>query len=437
MASFSDFNLHEMIIKTLKSIGFSSATPIQDEAIPRALEGADIMASAQTGTGKTAAFLLPALHALSQENDERFKGPSVLILVPTRELAEQVSQEALRFSKHLPKIKTVCIYGGMPYPQQIKALSKPYHILVATPGRLLDHMMRKKINLSQIKYFVLDEADRMLDMGFIDDVEKIASEMPKSRQTLLFSATLNRNVQKISQSLQNDPVVIKIKPTLLAEGLIDQRLYYVDNLDHKISLLDNLLEDSSIEQAIIFTSTKIQADDLSDALLDKGYSSAALHSDIKQAKRNKVIERMRLGKLKFVVATDVAARGLDVNTLSHVINFDIPRFAEDFVHRIGRTGRAGASGIAITFATYAEKKFLSQINKLTGKPMDVHTVKGMEPKPDTFSLKPSHSAKRASRFMKNRGPSLPFSKNSPKKTANSNRYASFPKRRHNNKVKAS
>ncbi len=381
MDKFVDLQLDSKIIKTLNSIGFEKPTPIQLEAIPKALEGLDIIASAQTGTGKTGAFLLPALHALAQNPSENSQGPYALILVPTRELAEQVSKEAMRFSKHLPNVKTVCIYGGMPYPQQNRALSRPYHILVATPGRLLDHLERGRINLSKLSYFVLDEADRMLDMGFINDVETIASKAPKSRQTLMFSATIDRNVMKISQKLQKNPYQITMDNDPSKEAKIDQKLYYVDNINHKMRLLETLLEDPSLKQAIVFTSTKAQADKLSYSLKDKGFQSAPLHGDINQRKRNDTLKRLRTGHIQILVATDIAARGIDVLALSHVFNFDIPRQAEDFVHRIGRTGRAGGSGVAITFATYSEGKILNEIDKLTGKEMDICTVEGMEPKP--------------------------------------------------------
>lgn len=381
MNTFDDLQLNEKIIKTLNSIGFSIPTPIQLEAIPVAIQGQDIIASAQTGTGKTGAFLLPALHTLAEMESEKIHGPKVLILVPTRELAEQVSKEAVRFSKHLHHIKTVCIYGGMPYPQQNRALSRPYHILVATPGRLLDHLERGRIDLSNLSYFVLDEADRMLDMGFVNDVETIASHAPESRQTLLFSATIDRNVMKISQKLQNNPYRITVEADKANEANIDQKLYYVDNINHKVRLLESLLEDPELKQAIVFTSTKSQADKLSYELQDKGYDSAPLHGDINQRKRNDTLKKLRMGRIQILVATDIAARGIDITDLSHVINFDVPRQAEDFVHRIGRTGRAGATGTAITFATYGESKMLEAIDRLTGKEMAVCTIDGMEPAP--------------------------------------------------------
>lgn len=381
--TFSDLELDPKLLSTLKSIGYETPTPIQATAIPEALKGRDLIASAQTGTGKTAAFLLPAIHAMVNGPKATPRCPQMLVLVPTRELAEQVSKEAVKFSKAFPHINTVCIYGGMPYPVQNRSLSRPYQILVATPGRLMDHMERGRIDLSQVQFFVLDEADRMLDMGFIEAVENIAHEMPAERQTLLFSATLNKKVLRISRELQKDPFQIAIEPDASKQSPIDKRLYYVNDIDHKMQLLDNLLEDPEITQAIVFTSTKIQADRLADDLRDKGHSTAPLHGDINQNRRNRTLNGLRKGQIKILVATDVAARGIDVSELSHVINFDIPRHAEDFVHRIGRTGRAGASGVAITFATYSEKPFLHAINQLTGAAMDVHTIAGLEPRPES------------------------------------------------------
>lgn len=378
--TFSDLDLDPKLLATLKSIGYETPTPIQAAAIPEALKGRDLIASAQTGTGKTASFLLPAINDMINMPKAQPRCPTMLVLVPTRELAEQVAKEAVKFSKAFPHIFTVCIYGGMPYPIQNRNLSKPYQILVATPGRLMDHMERGRIDLSMVKYFVLDEADRMLDMGFIEAVESIAAEMPKERQTMLFSATLNKKVMKISRDLQTDPFQIAIQPDLSKQNPIEKRLYYVNDIDHKMQLLDNLLEDPSVTQAIVFTSTKIQADRLADDLHDKGHRTAPLHGDINQNKRNRTLNGLRKGQIKILVATDVAARGIDVSNLSHVINFDIPRHAEDFVHRIGRTGRAGSTGVAITFATYSERPFLHAINDLTNEEMTVHTVEGLEPR---------------------------------------------------------
>ena len=396
MSDFLNFDLDEKIIKTLDEIGYKKPTPIQEQAIPKVLEGLDLIASAQTGTGKTAAFMLPALQMIANTPVKKDGGPQpqVLVLVPTRELAMQVAGEAVKYSKHLRSAKTVCIYGGVPYPIQRRELSRRHDILVATPGRLLDHIERGRIDLSKLKMLILDEADRMLDMGFVGDVEKIASNTPKQRQTLLFSATLDRKVLSFSKKLQNDPFEIAIKPDLTVKSNIEQRLYYVDNIDHKLKLLDEILETADIDQAIIFTSTKSQANKLSDDLRDNGYLTAPLHGDMDQKRRTRTISKLRHGKIRILVATDVAGRGIDIPSLSHVINFDLTFQPEDFIHRIGRTGRAGASGIAITFATYREDAMLSRINKLIGNPMTTHTIEGFEPKPKSSSSNPNQRNRR-------------------------------------------
>lgn len=384
VSQFQSLGLRTNIMKAIDELGYKEPTPIQALAIPEILKGRDLFASAQTGTGKTAAFMLPIIHRLSEPQDMKAKKnahkPSVLIVVPTRELAMQVAEEAKKFSKYLPHLKTVCIYGGVPYPIQRKALSGRYDILVATPGRLLDHMEQRRIDLSGISMLVLDEADRMLDMGFIDDVEQIASKTPPDRQTLLFSATLDKKIERISLKLQKDPLPIRIEADRSAERNIEQRLYYVDNIGHKMRILDHLIETTDFHQTIIFTSTISQADEIANILQEKGHTSGSLHGDMNQRQRTRTIDRLRKGLIRILVATDVAARGIDVSTLTHVINFDLPFQVENFIHRIGRTGRAGAKGTAISFATHREKGLVSQINKMLGKPLDCHTIEGMEPK---------------------------------------------------------
>lgn len=391
MSSFSNFSLDERILKALQEIGYQKPTPIQELTIPKVLEGRDVIASAQTGTGKTAAFMLPILHLLSQPDYKGKGGPQILILVPTRELAMQVADEAVKFSKYLSKIKTVCIYGGMPYPPQRKALAGRYEILVGTPGRLIDHMEQGNIDLSNIKLLILDEADRMLDMGFIDAVEHLANASPKSRQTLLFSATIDKKILPFSRKLQNNPHEITVEIAEQTQNNIEQRLYYVDGFNHKIQILEHILETADINQSIVFTGTIHQANELATHLRKKGYSTEALHGDMNQRQRSRTLEKLRMGRIQFLVATDVAARGIDILSLSHVINFDLPFQPQDFIHRIGRTGRAGGKGIAITLAAYKDDFLLSKINKLMGKPIELHTVAGLEPKakdPSHFNQRP-------------------------------------------------
>lgn len=365
--SFKDLNLHADILKSIELAGYDKPTLIQQKAIPSVLSGRDLCASAQTGTGKTAAFILPCLNRLITPSTKKVIGPRVLILVPTRELAMQVSQEAIKYSKFLSRAKTVCIYGGAPYPIQNRQLSSPYDILVATPGRLMDHMERGRIDFGRLEVLILDEADRMLDMGFIEPVEQIAAATPEDRQTLLFSATLRGNVLKLAKKLLKDPLHIAVAPEKARHDNIEQRLHLVNNIRDKQKVLDLLLADLPVEQAIVFTSTKRQADELSDQLHEKGHDVAALHGDMNQRQRTRTIRLMKDGKIKILVATDVAARGLDVNTVSHVFNFDLPQSGEDYVHRIGRTGRAGAKGTALSFASPKDNHLLRQIEQYTGQ----------------------------------------------------------------------
>lgn len=387
--TFSELNLDSSIFQTIEKEGFTSPTPIQLKAIPKIMAGFDIRASAQTGTGKTAAFILPILHRLLIPSKFPPNGPRILILVPTRELAMQVADEAMRFSKKMLRVKTVCIYGGAPYPKQNRELSRPYEILVATPGRLIDHMQQGRINFKRLEVLILDEADRMLDMGFIDPVEKIAAATPKNRQTLLFSATMKGAVLNLSNRLLNNPMEISVADQNTKHENIEQRLHMVDDMHHKSRLLNHLLSDPEMKQAIIFTATKRFADQLVEILFKSGHRAAALHGDMNQRQRTRTITRLRDGEVKILVATDVAARGIDVQTISHVINFDLPNNAEDYVHRIGRTGRAGAKGIALSFAAPKDIDIIKQIEKYTGHGISPSIIEGFEP---TFN--PSETIKR-------------------------------------------
>ena len=378
--SFENLNLHPHILKAIIDSGYTTPTPIQKQAIPELLAGHDVMASAQTGTGKTAAFMLPALHRLATPSKINCRGPRILVLTPTRELALQVSDAANKYGKHLHRIKVVSILGGMPYPLQNKLLSQPVDILVATPGRLIDHIQRGRINFSRLEMLVLDEADRMLDMGFIDDVERIVSAISNERQTLLFSATLDNAITKVAKRLLKSPKRIQIATQQTKLTNIEQRLHYVDNFSHKNKLLDHLLRDLSLKQAIVFTATKKDADALADNLSAQGHIASALHGDMNQRERNRTLTKLRHGRLRILVATDVAARGIDIGGITHVINFDLPKFAEDYVHRIGRTGRAGASGIAVSFASGKDSVHLKKIERFTGHRITSHIIPGLEPR---------------------------------------------------------
>lgn len=377
--TFDNLSLHPKILKALAGAGYSKPTKIQKKAIPTILGGSDLRASAQTGTGKTAAFLLPALHRLATPSEVKGIGPRILILAPTRELAMQISTQSEKYSKFI-KAKTVCVVGGVPYPAQMRKLSRPHDILIATPGRLIDFINRGKIDFSRIEMLVLDEADRMLDMGFVDPVEEIVSLTPSSRQTLLFSATLQGSVIKLSKRLLNNPEEIKIDADHSNHKSIKQSIHFADDMNHKNRLLDHILIQEDVEHTIIFTSTKRHADRLVSDLRDKEHQAAALHGNMNQRQRTRTIAQLRNGKIRVLVATDVAARGIDVQTISHVINYDLPQSVEDYVHRIGRTGRAGAKGTALSFVTGRDTFLVKKIEEFTSQQIAVEEISGLEPR---------------------------------------------------------
>jgi superfamily II DNA/RNA helicase len=376
--TFEEFNLNPAILKAITACGYTTPTPVQEQAIPLVMSGSDLIATAQTGTGKTAAFVLPALERLSVPSTVPGKGPRILVLTPTRELASQVMDAACKYGRGI-RIRCGSILGGMPYREQMRLLSAPVDIIVATPGRLLDHLERGSVRLDRLEMLILDEADRMLDMGFSEDMEKIVSRAPSGRQTLMFTATMEKNILGLAEKMLNNPQRIELAVRTSSHALIEQRLHVADNLSHKKELLRHLVSDASLTRAIIFSATKRDADDLARELSRNGYPAAALHGDMNQIARNKTIERMRRGAIRLLVATDVAARGLDVNGISHVINFDLPRFAEDYVHRIGRTGRAGATGIAISFVSSSELSYLERIERFIGKRLPEQNIEGLAP----------------------------------------------------------
>ena len=376
--SFKNLKLASPILKALDRCGYAVPTPIQARSIPNILAGQDIIASARTGTGKTAAFMLPILQHLSSPGPGQKHAPRALVLTPTRELADQITQSARVYGKYL-RVKSATIVGGMPYHSQIKALSKSLDLVIATPGRLLDLLGSGHIKLTGLELLVLDEADRMLDMGFIKDVERIVDCAPPERQTLLFAATLDNTIVKLARRILKNPERVESESTKITHKRIEQRLHMVDNLRHKHRMLEHLIADSHLTRAIIFSATKRDADHLAHELYAEGHAAAALHGDMRQSARNRTMSNMRRGKIRLLVATDVAARGIDVAGISHIINFDLPRCAEDYVHRIGRTGRAGASGIAISFALPGEVNELSQIERYIGRTLRRDVIPGLEP----------------------------------------------------------
>jgi len=382
--SFAELGLNPLVLSCLTATGYEHPTQVQSQAIPAAIAGHDLLVSSHTGSGKTAAFLLPSLHRLAEPSrlpgGDKVQGPRLLVLCPTRELALQVQKQAMIYGKGLKRLRTVCLVGGAPFGPQFQALKANPEVMIATPGRLIDHLERGRIDFSRLEVLVLDEADRMLDMGFVEDIENIVSRTPETRQTLLFSATLDGSVGRIAREMTRSPRRIEVATQAEHKANIDQRLLFVDDLGHKHRLLDHLLRDAGLTQAVIFTATKRSAEELSEDLLEKGFSASALHGDMPQHKRNRTLQRLRDGLTRVLVATDVAARGIDVAGISHVINFDAPRQAEDYVHRIGRTGRAGRAGIAFTMVHGRERGLVRDIERYTGEKVKVDVIPGLEPR---------------------------------------------------------
>ncbi|MCL5668693.1 MAG: DEAD/DEAH box helicase [Gammaproteobacteria bacterium] len=387
--SFQSLNLDARLLRAIEASGYTTPTEIQSQAIPAALAGRDLMASAQTGTGKTAAFVLPALQRLLTPAQGQGRGPRLLVLTPTRELAAQILEAVKRYGKFV-QLRTGAIVGGAPYPAQERLLREKLDILVATPGRLIDHMERGRVDFSRVELLVLDEADRMLDMGFIEPVELISKATPNTRQTLLFSATLEGKVLALAQRLLKDPARIQVARTQEKHAFITQHIHQADDVRHKRRLLNHILCTRELTQAIVFTSTKRAADDLADDLTADGHACAALHGDMKQSARNRTVQRLRQGSVKILVATDVAARGLDIKGVSHVINFDLPMVAEDYVHRIGRTGRGGAFGMAVSLIGPQDWGKLGGIERLTGARLERKILPGLEPSvPEANASRPA------------------------------------------------
>ncbi|GBF12135.1 DEAD/DEAH box helicase [Tepidibacillus infernus] len=368
MTTFSEFGLSNNLVQSINNMGFEEPTPIQEKTIPLALEGKDLIGQAQTGTGKTAAFGIPLVEKVSIDV-EQIQG---IVVTPTRELAVQVAEELNKIGQ-FKKIRTLPIYGGQDINRQIKALKKRPQIIVGTPGRLIDHINRKTIRLQQVSMVVLDEADEMLNMGFVEDIEAILQEIPETRQTLLFSATMPKPIQALAQRFMRDPEIIKIKAKEITVPSIKQEYVEVHE-KQKFDVLCRLLDIESPELAIVFGRTKRRVDELSEALNKRGYSAEGIHGDLTQAKRDSVLRQFKDGTIEVLVATDVAARGLDISGVTHVYNFDIPQDPESYVHRIGRTGRAGKAGLATTFVTPREIEHLKFIEHMTKHKVERRSV---------------------------------------------------------------
>ncbi|SAI10219.1 ATP-dependent RNA helicase [Bordetella trematum] len=378
-SSFADLELADTLLRAIAETGYTAPTPIQAQAIPQVLKGGDLLAAAQTGTGKTAGFTLPILHRLMQNKPaKRTPGrPRCLILTPTRELTAQVAESVQVYGKYTG-LSSMVMFGGVNINPQISALRKPLDILVATPGRLLDHAGQKTIDLSGVEILVLDEADRMLDMGFIRDIRKVLALLPKSRQNLLFSATFSDEIRELARGVLNNPGEVSVTPRNTATELVTQTVHLVDQA-HKRDLVSHLIRESGWHQVLVFTRTKHGANRLAEKLVKDGLSAAAIHGNKSQSARTRALAGFKDGSVAVLVATDIAARGLDIDQLPQVVNFELPNVPEDYVHRIGRTGRAGATGAAVSLVDDSEIKLLKAIERLIKKPIERRTVADWTP----------------------------------------------------------
>ncbi|MEO8583485.1 MAG: DEAD/DEAH box helicase [Flavitalea sp.] len=384
--SFNNLQLIEPVLKALSHEGYTNPTPIQEKSIPAILEGNDLLACAQTGTGKTAAFTIPMIqlmHLQQQNARNRQRNITALILTPTRELAIQIGESISAYGRYL-NLKHHVIFGGVPQFSQVRAIQQGLDILVATPGRLLDLLQQGHVNLMQVQFFVLDEADRMLDSGFIHDVKRIIAKLPAKKQTLLFSATMPDEIKKLANVLLHNPVKVEVTPVSSTVEIIEQSVYFVDK-ENKQSLLIDILQDKSIQTVLVFTQMKHSADKLAKNLHRYGINTQAIHGNKSQRQRQEALANFKSRKTRVLVATDIAARGIDIDDLTHVVNYELPNVPETYVHRIGRTGRAGANGVALSFCDRGEKAFLSDIQKLIRKPIDVVTGHAYDKRPTTHS----------------------------------------------------
>jgi ATP-dependent RNA helicase RhlE len=385
--SFESLGLAEPILRAIADTGYETPTPIQAQAIPLVLQGIDLLAGAQTGTGKTAGFTLPLLHLMSQPKaaaaspaTRQSRPIRALILTPTRELAAQVEESVRVYGKHLP-LRSMVIFGGVGMNPQIDALRRGVDILVATPGRLLDHHQQGTIDLSKVEFFVLDEADRMLDMGFIHDIRRVLAVLPQKKQSLLFSATFSDEIKVLAEKLLNKPHVIEVARRNATADTVAQTIHPVDR-DRKKELLAHLIQSNNWHQVLVFTRMKHGANRLVEFLEKQDISAMAIHGNKSQSARTRALAEFKTGDLRVLVATDIAARGIDIDQLPHVVNFELPNVPEDYVHRIGRTGRAGADGHAVSLVCVDEEGFLSDIERLIKRPVPRQVVAGFEPDPN-------------------------------------------------------
>jgi len=423
--SFQSLGLSNALLKAVSKKGYTTPSPIQQKAIPPVLEGKDVLASAQTGTGKTAGFTLPLLHLLSENPKAKYRPIRALILTPTRELAAQVYANVREYSEFL-NLRSAVIFGGVNQKPQAATIRQGVDILVATPGRLLDLQSQGLLSLKRVEIFVLDEADRMLDMGFLRDIEKVIKSMPEKRQNLMFSATFSKDIKKLAHGILNHPIQVEATPENTTVDAISQKVYRVAKAK-KTDLIIKLISEGNWKQVLVFTRTKHGANRLCEKMTKSGVSAAAIHGNKSQGARTKALAGFKSGAVRVLVATDIAARGLDIPLLPHVINFELPNISEDYVHRIGRTGRAGANGQALSLVSADETTFLQGIEKLIGEKIEVEILEGFEPDPNasTEPIKPGQNrqSRNKSRNSNNSG----GSKNS------RNRNNKTNSRRRNNK----
>ncbi|UNM97086.1 DEAD/DEAH box helicase [Ignatzschineria rhizosphaerae] len=403
MSKFSDLNLNPILLTAVEKMGYDTATEVQTKVIPMAMGGQDVMVSSQTGSGKTAAFLLPILHQIMAEKDlpasdtnEEEKGqkkgrgrgrnqrysmpePQAIVMCPTRELALQVAGEAIQLKGSHRNFRVATVVGGMPYGRQIRELQN-VTLLVATPGRLIDLYKQREISFDKVSFFIADEADRMLDMGFSEDLETLHKSCINNRQTLMFSATFPPKVMHLAEGMMHHPIRVEISPKDTINKNITQILHWADGREHQKKMLLHWLENAEIDQAVVFVPTQLDTEEIAEELRDKGLSVDYLHGGMQQRVRNRCLDNLRRGKTKILVATDVAARGIDVETITHVFNFGVPRQPEDYVHRIGRTGRAGREGIAVTFVHFKDKRLLDAVENFIQLEIKASIIDGLEPK---------------------------------------------------------
>lgn len=393
--SFKSLGLSDAILKAVEEKGYTTPSPIQQKAIPHILEGKDLLASAQTGTGKTAGFTLPVLQLLSETKHPKYRPLRALVLTPTRELAAQVYDNVYVYSKYLD-IKSAVVFGGVNAKPQIATLKRGVDILVATPGRLLDLHNQNAVSFKRIDIFILDEADRMLDMGFVRDINKIMSHMPAKRQNLLFSATFSNDIKKLAQGILKNPVSVATAKENSTAEMVSQKAYKVDK-SKKTTVVTNLIKEGNWNQVLIFTRTKHGANKLTKKLIQEGISAAAIHGNKSQGARTRALADFKSNTIRVMVATDIAARGLDIPLLPHVINFELPNVPEDYVHRIGRTGRAGASGEAISLVCSEETEYLRAIEKILKKRIKTEIIAGFEPTDNEAPKRPSTEKKKSAK----------------------------------------